>query len=189
MDNKVFYPLRCFYQLGFFITRSQSLILFMILILMGVTGSGKTLVGRLLAEELGWPFYDGDDFHPEANIKKMRGGIPLDDDDRDLWLATLRRLIEQHLQNGGNAVLACSALKQKYRDRLQQGRPDEIRFVYLKGDFALIQQRLQERQGHFMNPNLLQSQFEALQEPAGVLTVDVALEPAVIVDLIKRELS
>ncbi len=161
----------------------------MIIILMGVSGSGKTVVGQLLAEELGWPFYDGDDFHPEANIKKMRGGIPLDDDDRDLWLATLRRLIGQQLQNGASAVLACSALKQKYRDRLQEDRLDEIRFVYLKGDFALIQQRLRERQGHFMNPNLLQSQFEALEEPAGVLTVDVSQEPAVIVDLIKHELS
>jgi len=161
----------------------------MILILMGVSGSGKTVVGQLLAAALGWPFYDGDDFHPEANIKKMRSGIPLDDDDRDLWLAALRRLIEQQLQNGASAVLACSALKQKYRDRLQEGRPDEIRFVYLKGEFALIQQRLQGRQGHFMNPKLLQSQFEALEEPEEVLTIDVAQEPAVIVDLIKRELS
>ncbi|MDZ7363539.1 MAG: gluconokinase [candidate division KSB1 bacterium] len=161
----------------------------MIIILMGVSGAGKTVIGRLLAEALGWPFYDGDDFHPEANIKKMRSGIPLDDDDRDLWLATLRRLIEQQLQNGANAILACSALKQRYRDRLQQGRPEEIRFVYLKGEFALIQQRLQERRDHFMNPNLLQSQFETLEEPEGVLTVDVMQEPTVIVDLIKRGLS
>jgi len=161
----------------------------MIIILMGVSGSGKTMVGQLLAKELGWPFYDGDDFHPEANVDKMRFGIPLNDEDRETWLMQLRDLINECLHKNRYAILACSALKQKYRDRLQQGRPEVIRFVYLKGDFALIQQRLQRRQDHFMNPKLLQSQFEALEEPEGVLTIDVAQEPAVIVDLIKRELS
>jgi gluconokinase len=155
---------------------------------MGVAGSGKTTVGQLLAKELGWPFYDGDDFHPVANVNKMRSGVPLNDDDRDVWLSQLWHLISQCLQERRHAVLACSALKQKYRDRLQQGHAHEIRFVYLKGDFALIQQRLHRRQQHFMNPKLLPSQFDALEEPTGVLTIEVAQEPEAIVKTIKRTL-
>jgi len=159
----------------------------MIIILMGVSGSGKTTVGRLLSKELGWPFYDGDDFHPPANVEKMRAGIPLDDDDRDGWLTSLSDLIRQKIQNRENAVLACSALKQKYRERLEQDRPDEVRLVYLKGDFALIQQRLQTRRRHYMNPNLLQSQFDALEEPGDALTIDIAKGSQAIVKIIQRE--
>jgi len=161
----------------------------MIIILMGVSGSGKTTVGRLLAKELDWPFYDGDDFHPPANVEKMRADIPLDDDDRDGWLASLQNLIRQKIDDGQNAILACSALKQKYRARLRQDRPHEVRLVYLKGDFALIQQRLQTRRHHYMNPNLLQSQFDALEEPADALTIDIAKGSHAIVGIIQRELG
>jgi len=134
---------------------------------MGVSGSGKTTIGRLLAQDLGWPFYDGDDFHPQANIDKMRQGIPLTDDDRDAWLTALRQQIETFIDNRQSAVLACSALKQAYRERLRGDRP-EVRFIYLKGDYALIRQRLQGRQGHFMKADLLSSQFATLEEPKGV---------------------
>lgn len=160
----------------------------MMIILMGVTGSGKTTIGRLLARDLGWPFYDGDDFHPAANVEKMRSGIPLNDADRAGWLAALRALIQQKIEAGQPAILACSALKQKYREQLQQDHEHEISFVYLKGDYDLIEKRLQARRGHFMNPRLLASQFEALEEPQGVLTIDIATAPAIIVAGIKRAL-
>ena len=160
----------------------------MIIILMGVSGCGKTTVGRLLAEELGWPFYDGDDFHPPANVEKMRAGIPLDDNDRDGWLTSLQHLIRQKIDAGQDAILACSALKQKYRDRLQQNRPDAVRFVYLKGDFVFIQRRLQNRR-HFMNPNLLQSQFDTLEEPAEGLVADITQGSRAIVKTILHEFN
>src|SRR5262245_61187266 len=161
----------------------------MVLILIGVSGSGKTTIGRLLSKELAWPFFDGDDYHPEANIRKMRAGIPLGDDDREIWLSSLQRLIQQKSDSGQNTILACSALKQKYRDRLQQGYEDKIVFVYLKGSYELIQQRMLARRSHFMNPSLLSSQFEALEEPKGVLTIDAAQAPSLIVEMIKREIE
>jgi gluconokinase len=160
----------------------------MILILMGVSGAGKTTIGALLARDLGWPFYDGDDFHPQTNIAKLRAGVPLTDDDRVAWLAALRRLIEQLLHERRSAVIACSALKQTYRERLQGNDPD-VRVVYLKGDHALIHRRLQERQGHFMKAGLLASQFETLEEPQGALTVDISQEPAVLVSRIRQALE
>ena len=160
----------------------------MIILLMGVSGSGKTTIGRLLAQDLGWPFYDGDDFHPQANIDKMRQGIPLTDDDRDSWLAALRHQIDTLIDNRQSAVLACSALKQAYRDRLGSDR-SEVRFIYLKGDYALIRQRLQERQGHFMKADLLVSQFATLEEPKGVPAINIAQEPEAIVGSIKRALG
>jgi len=158
----------------------------MIIILMGVSGSGKTTLGNLLARDLGWPFHDGDDFHPQANIDKMRRGIPLTDDDRDAWLTTLRHQIDTLVDSQRSAVLACSALKQAYRDRLQ--RP-EVRLIYLKGDCALIRQRLLARQGHFMPPDLLASQFATLEEPQGVPAIDVAQAPETIIAAIKRTLA
>jgi gluconokinase len=152
---------------------------------MGVSGAGKTTIGELLAHDLGWPFYDGDDFHPWANIDKMRAGIPLTDDDRLAWLAALRRLIDRLLHKRRSAIIACSALKQTYRERLQGNDPD-VQFVYLKGDYALIHQRLQERQGHFMKAGLLDSQFETLEEPQETLTVCVSHTPQAIVNRIKN---
>jgi gluconokinase len=160
----------------------------MIIILMGVSGSGKTTIGSLLAQDLGWPFYDGDDFHSQANIDKMRQGVPLIDADRDSWLTALRHHIDILLDNRQSAVLACSALKQAYRDRLGGDRP-AVRFIYLKGDYALIRQRLQKRQGHFMPADLLKSQFATLEVPEDVLAIDISRTPEVIVNSIKRALE
>jgi len=160
----------------------------MIVILIGVSGSGKTTIGQLLAEDLGWRFYEGDDFHPQANIDKMRQGTPLTDVDRAPWLTALNRLIRDLVREGRSAVVACSALKQTYRDRLLRDTQG-VCVVYLKGDYDLIQKRLQERPGHFMKANLLASQFDALEEPEGVLAVDTTQEPETIVSLMKRELK
>ncbi len=160
----------------------------MIIILMGVSGSGKTTLGRLLAQNLGWPFYDGDDFHPQANIDKMRQGIPLTDDDRDAWLTALRCLIDTLIRDRQSAILTCSALKQTYRDRLSAGQP-EARFVYLKGNYNLVCQRLLARQGHFMPAELLKSQFGTLEEPDNVPTIDIAQTPGTMVTQIKRALG
>lgn len=142
------------------------------LILMGVSGSGKTAVGKLLSRELGWPFFDGDDFHPPENIDKMAKDIPLDDKDREPWLETLNNLIHQNLNSGYCIILACSALKQEYRNRLKRGNPNTI-FVYLKGEFDLIFSRMKKRPGHYMKANMLQSQFEAMEEPEDALVVDI----------------
>jgi gluconokinase len=160
----------------------------MIIILMGVSGSGKTTIGRLLAQGLSWPFSDGDDFHPQANIDKMKTGIPLTDDDRDVWLATLRQHIDTLVHGHRSAVLACSALKQKYRDRLGGDQP-EVRFVYLKGDYELIRRRLLARRGHFMPAGLLKSQFQTLEEPADAPAIDIAQTPEAAVEQIRRVLG
>lgn len=142
-------------------------------VLMGVSGCGKTSVGVQLAEITGWPFYDGDDFHPEENVAKMASGIPLDDYDRLPWLDNLYRLLADHLRVGKSVILACSALKQAYRDRLAGGN-QEIIFVYLKGDFELVFQRMQTRTDHYMKAGMLKSQFETLEEPADAFVVDIA---------------
>jgi gluconokinase len=142
------------------------------LILMGVSGSGKTVVGELLSQKLGWPFFDGDDFHPKENVDKMAAGIPLDDDDRTPWLLNLHDLIADHLAERKSLLLACSALKQTYRDLLLEGNPNTL-FIHLKGDFGLIMSRMQARSGHYMKPEMLYSQFETLEEPTDALTVDI----------------
>jgi gluconokinase len=160
----------------------------MIIILMGVSGCGKTTIGKQLAQELSWPFYDGDDFHPRANVEKMRSGIPLTDEDREPWLASLQNLIIEKLRAKQPAILACSALKQKYRDRLQVDRKN-VRLVFLQGDFATIAERLAARTNHYMNPNLLASQFAALEEPHDALVVNVAQTPEAILAHIKTELQ
>lgn len=159
----------------------------MIVILMGVSGSGKTTVGRMLAGELGWEFLEADEFHPPANIDKMRRGEPLDDADRDPWLAAIAKALDERVQAGRNAVLACSALKHAYRKRLRVA--PEVRFVYLKGTFEEIEERLGDRRGHFFSPDLLESQFEALEEPHDALVVDISSPPAAIVREITRELE
>lgn len=150
----------------------------MFVIVMGVSGSGKTTVGVALAQAVGCPFYDGDDFHPPDNVAKMAAGSPLDDDDRVGWLASLANVIRSALSRGENGVIACSALKNRYRSVLQAAAPDprQVRFVYLKGDYAAIFARMQGRYGHYMKSGMLQSQFDALEEPDDVTTVDIALE-------------
>jgi len=159
-----------------------------IVLLMGVTGSGKTTVGRLLAAELGWTFVEGDDFHPRANVEKMHRGEPLDDADRAPWLRALRRRIDELVADGRSAVVACSALKATYRAVLATGRP-EVRFVHLKAPRELIDDRLRHRVGHFMPPALLASQLDTLEEPADALVVDAAPAPAAVVATIRRGLN
>jgi gluconokinase len=159
----------------------------MVIILMGVTSSGKTTVGRLLAGALGYQFYDADDFHPPANLDKMSRGIPLDDTDRQPWLETLRDLVRRCLAEQTDAVLACSALKEAYRRYLLID--PRVRLVYLKADQALIRERLLQRRGHFMNPALLESQFATLEEPKDALWVEASLSPREIVATIRYQLQ
>ena len=161
----------------------------MVLVLMGVSGTGKTTVGKVLAAELGWDFVEGDDFHPAANVEKMSAGIPLNDDDRRPWLQALRRRVEQACQQGENIVLSCSALKHDYREYLEQHDPECVQYIHLIGSEELISRRLAERIGHFMNPNLLQSQFDALEVPQGTLQVDIAPAPEVIAAEIRHKLG
>jgi len=144
----------------------------MIVIVMGVAGAGKTTVGRLLARALGCALLDADDYHPAANVAKMQSGAALTDDDRRPWLAALNDVLREHAARGERVVLACSALKQVYRDQLVAGVPGG-RFVYLRATKALIAARLAARRGHFMNPALLDSQFAALEEPSDAIVVDV----------------
>jgi gluconokinase len=160
-----------------------------IVIVFGVSGTGKTTMGKLLAQEVGWHFYEADDFHSRANIEKMHRGIPLTDADRWPWLESLRQLIERSLEASENAVLACSALKRAYRERLRVS--DEVKFVFLRGDYALIEKQLRRRHGHFMNPELLRSQFADLEEPKpdeNVLTIELGFTPEEIVEEIKIKL-
>ena len=140
---------------------------------MGVSGSGKTTVGQRVAERMGYGFSDADDFHSAANKAKMAAGIPLNDDDRAPWLATLRAAIEEWQRTSTGHVLACSALKDSYRQIPGAGDPNR-KFIYLKGSLELIQNRLEHRTGHFFNAALLQSQFDALQEPRDAIVVDIA---------------
>ncbi|QLG43839.1 gluconokinase [Costertonia aggregata] len=151
---------------------------------MGVSGSGKSTVGRLLAKVLNCPFFDGDDYHPEANIKKMSAGNPLNDDDRKTWLNSLNLLAKQHQKKG--AVIACSALKQSYRHVLSRSLNDSAKFVYLKGSYKEISNRLSQRNGHFMPAALLQSQFDTLEEPEDAITVSIRYSPKEIVQKILK---
>lgn len=158
------------------------------MILFGVTGAGKTHIGRLLAQALEWSFYDADTFHAPASVEKLRTGIPLTDEDRRPWLESLRQLVAQCLARVEQAVVACSALKAAYRKRLRID--DRVQLVYLKGDVHLIAGRLRQRQGHFMDPALLASQFETLEEPRGeAIVVDVAGSPSDIVNDIRNRLG
>ena len=160
----------------------------MVIILMGVSGVGKTTVGELLAKDLDWPFHEGDDHHPPDNVLKMAQGIPLIDEDRWPWLDAIHDLITSVIAAGKNAVITCSALKQEYRHRLVKEQRGKVLFVYLNGDYELIRHRLADRTGHFMNADLLESQFHILEEPEGTITIDVTGEPREIVDAIKLAL-
>ncbi|MCF6149239.1 MAG: gluconokinase [Candidatus Kuenenia sp.] len=157
----------------------------MIIILMGVSGSGKTTIGHLLADNLGWTFYDGDDYHPSSNVENLKKGIALTDTERWPWLATLRKIIENTITKKEHAIIACSALKQSYREYLA-GNCESVRFVYLKGDYDLIRQRVNKRKGHFIDANLLLSQFETLEEPRDAFIIDVSHSPESIVYRIKE---
>jgi gluconokinase len=160
----------------------------MIILVMGVSGSGKTTIGKRLAESLGYHFADADDYHPASNKEKMHSGIPLTDADRVPWLAILRKMIDQWRGRSENAVLACSALKQSYREQLGFGEdhPADMKLVYLKGSPETLRDRLGHRAGHFMNPALLQSQFDTLEEPQNAIVVDVSGTPEEIVSKIRE---
>ncbi|PYX29030.1 MAG: gluconate kinase [Acidobacteria bacterium] len=158
----------------------------MIVIVMGVVGAGKTTVGQLLAQELGWQFADADDFHPLANIEKIRRGIPLTDDDRSPWLDRLREFLLDCVTRQCNLVLACSALKRSYRQELQVG--PELQFVYLKGNGDLIAERLRSRHDHFADVQILASQLADLEEPEDAIPVDIARPPEEIVKEIRKQL-
>lgn len=159
----------------------------MIVVIMGVVGAGKTTVGRLLAERLGWQFADADDYHSPENIDKIRRGIPLNDEDRTPWLEKLRAQIIRWSSNQENAVLACSALKRSYRDELRV-TPD-VRFIYLQGTRELIAERLSARHGHFANSAILDSQFADLEEPESGARVDIGKAPEGIVAEIREKLG
>lgn len=160
----------------------------MVVITMGVAGCGKTTVGRLLAEVTGGRFFDGDKFHSSESVAKMRQGSPLTDEDRRQWLQVLRKLIEQNLEKDGLTVISCSALKESYRQILQQNEP-RVKFVYLKGSFSLIEKRMQKRRGHYFSPQLLQSQFDILEEPKSALEVSIDSPPTTIVADIQKRLG
>jgi gluconokinase len=155
---------------------------------MGVSGSGKTTIGQMLAESLHWEFRDADAFHSIDNIEKMHRGIALSDDDRIPWLEALQTAIKDCLQGNKNLVLACSALKGNYRQLLMVDE-QRIKLVYLKGSFELIQKRLEERLNHFMSEKLLKSQFDALEEPKNAICVDISEPPEVIVQKLIAALS
>jgi len=142
-------------------------------IIMGVSGCGKSSVGKALAESLVWDFYDADDFHPPENVAKMANGIPLDDSDRAPWLVSLHDMISSNLKADKPGVLACSALKECYRKQLLEDN-DGVQIVYLKGTYDLIWSRMSARKDHYMKPHMLRSQFDALEEPANAMTTDIS---------------
>jgi gluconokinase len=156
----------------------------MIIIIMGVAGTGKTTIGSLLARELDWDFYDADDFHSEANRVKMSQGIALTDEDRASWLLSLEELISQNIEQNTSAILACSALKNSYRNILAVN--EQVKFVYLQGTYEQIKARLNERAGHFMSASMLDSQFETLEEPQNALTINIAHTPQEIISIMRK---
>jgi gluconokinase len=159
-------------------------------IIFGVSGAGKTTIGELLARQLGQHFYEADDFHSQANIEKMHRGIPLTDEDRWPWLERLRELIERSVAANESAVLACSALKRAYRECLRVN--NQVKFVFLRGDYALVEEQVRRRHGHFVHPALLQSQFDDLEEPKpdeDTLTIELGRTPRELVDEIKAKLN
>jgi gluconokinase len=160
----------------------------MIILLMGVTASGKTTVGQLLSARLGWSFHDADDFHPPANIDKMSRGVPLTDEDRVPWLEALNAEMRRHDAAGTHAVVTCSALRQWYRDVLRKGVQSLV-FVHLKAEPALLRARIEARRDHFMPPALLPSQLATLEEPGDAIVVDAGLSPETIVGLITERLD
>lgn len=159
----------------------------MIIIVIGVSGSGKTVVGEQLAKRLNYEFQDADDFHSPENIEKMRQNIPLNDQDRQPWLQKLRKTIQQWLQQDKNVILACSGLKQDYRKQLLVN-PQQMQIVYLKGSYELIEKRLKQRSGHYMKADLLHSQFEDLEEPSAAIEIDISQSTEEIIQQIQAQL-
>ncbi len=160
----------------------------MFIVVMGVSGSGKSTIGRMVAERLGWPFYDGDDFHPPENVARMAAGVPLNDENRAGWLAAMAAFVEEKSRAGENGVIACSALKVAYRDVLRRFDRTQIQFVYLKGSYEVILERMKNRGEHFMKPEMLRSQFDDLEEPWGILTINVNRPQEEIVQKIVEQL-
>ncbi|KVQ41893.1 gluconate kinase [Burkholderia territorii] len=162
----------------------------MILIAMGVSGAGKSRIGEMLAERLSCSYTDGDAFHSAANKEKMHNGIPLTDDDRWPWLRTIRAAIEEKQRAGETAVFTCSSLKRSYRDVLR-GTDTDVRFVYLKGTFEVLQERLKTRTGHFFDPSLLKSQLDTLEEPGPdeAIVVSIEFTPEQIVDEVMTKIG
>ena len=164
----------------------------MVVIVMGVTGAGKSTIGRALAAALGWEFRDGDDLHSEESKRKMHRGEALTDLDRAPWILAVAKVVRKMLSSGANGVVACSALKQAYREAIGGGLdPEAVKFVYLKGSQRLIGERLAGRSGHFINPNLLRSQFDILEEPddRDAIVVDISAAPGTIVEDIRARLG
>jgi carbohydrate kinase (thermoresistant glucokinase family) len=159
-----------------------------IIYIMGVSGSGKTTIGKDLATKIGLPFLDGDDFHSAANKEKMTAGIPLTDEDRMSWLVQMNKAAKDHAKLRG-AVFACSALKEKYRTILSSGITIPLYWIFLQGSFELIKKRMEERKDHFMPPGLLASQFDALEIPGNRITVDISDSPNEIVEKIVSQIN
>ena len=160
-----------------------------VLYVMGVSGSGKSTIGRAVAEKLEWPFYDGDDFHPLENIDKMASGQPLNDEDRQGWLEAIHTFSVDHIKERGALIIACSALKESYRDLLEKELPGSVKWVFLSGSFELISKRMEAREGHFMPPALLRSQFDALEIPSDAIQVDISKPIEEVVSYVISELT
>ncbi|HEY9718944.1 MAG TPA: gluconokinase [Trichormus sp.] len=159
-----------------------------VVVIMGVSGSGKSTIGTMLAQSLGWDYLEGDSFHSAANVEKMTAGIPLTDEDRAPWLKAIGDAVQALRQDGRCVVLACSALKHSYRELLRID-PDTVAFVYLQADFALLQKRLNDRRGHFMKVDMLASQLETLEPPGDALYVQAADPPDQLIGEIKDKLA
>lgn len=159
-----------------------------IVLLMGVAGSGKTTIGRMLASQLGWPYFEADDFHSAANKEKMSRGTPLDDEDRAPWLAAIRRRIDECIANNQSAIFTCSALKESYRHVLMDHVP-AVSLVYLAGDSETLLHRMEGRSGHYMKAGMLQSQLGTLEVPHNALTINITESPETIVAEIRKHLN